>query len=97
MFNRNMGRFEPAKVVGGTKDYLVFEDKDGRRFEKLTIGGRARKYCGELHTGKLLNLRGDPTDISLTDRQKSYRAGYLNARKDSSRVWKSKQKKSMGR
>ena len=51
-------------------------------------GKTGKKYCQELHTGK--NAK---TGEKLTDKQKSYRAGYTAARSDSVHVYNYKKGK----
>lgn len=70
---------------------------------RLNPSQRGRKYASELkegvectHTGKIYQNKNGEV-FPLSDRQKSYRHGYLDARRDNANAWKSKQAKNQGR
>lgn len=70
--------------------------EDGRRVTLLTPAGKGAKYAKELKDGKRITNDGSPKlndkgeQLGLTKQQRAYRAGYLQARSDNSKAFKSK-------
>ncbi len=68
--------------------------KKGRRVTLLNPNEKARKFADELGNGVHqtndghLKFGKDGSFSKLSDTQKAYRSGYLDARKDSARVYK---------
>jgi len=72
--------------------------KDGKQITLLNPSEKARKYANELSTGIRKtndgNYKPDKNgDVGLSNVQRAYRSGYLDARKDSAKAWKHNQKK----
>ena len=72
--------------------------KNGKTFTLLNPAEKARKFANELSTGIRKTNAGDYKpdkngDVGLSAQGRAYRAGYLDARKDSAKAWKHKQKK----
>lgn len=59
--------------------------KSGQVITLLNPAERGRKYAKELHTGE-----DEFTHQKLNQRQKAFRAGYMKARRDSARAFRSK-------
>ena len=79
----------------GGKD---FRQKNGRIVRLLNPAEKSKKYVHELKTGFNHTNRGKPVvdedgPMSLTREQRSYRAGYLDARKDSAKAYNHNKKK----
>lgn len=72
---------------------------DGTGVTLLTPSGKAEKYADELRSGVRFTNDGDVKVgndgfvSSLTKEQRAYRSGYLAARSDSAKTYKSKQNK----
>ena len=70
--------------------------EDGREHTVLNPSGKGAKYAQELKTGKRLTNSGSPKigengqQMGLTKRQRAFRAGYLQARKDNAEAYKAK-------
>ena len=62
--------------------------RDGREIVLLNPSEKGQRYALELRE----NFSGK-TGETLTKAQRSYRSGYLDARKDSAKAWKHNQKK----
>ena len=75
---------------------VFLKNKKGRDVVLLNPSEKARKFADELGNGVKqtnigmikFNKNGQP--IRLTDSEKSFRRGYLQARKDSAKAFKSK-------
>ena len=78
---------------------FVTKSKSGKRIALLNPAEKGRKYSLELkHKKGLTNFGKRKLDKNgytkrLTKEQLSYRAGYLDARKDSAKAYKSNKKK----
>ena len=76
-----------------------FKRKDGREVTLLNPAEKGKKFADELRSGvKITNDRDIKRDkagnyVTLDRESRAYRSGYLDARKDSARAWKSKNKK----
>lgn len=78
---------------------VVVRSRSGKRVTLLNPAEKGRKYAAELKKGihatndhvVKKNRQGKP--IRLTDTQKAYRSGYLTARSDNAKAYKSNQKK----
>ena len=72
-----------AVLTNGSKDIVV-----------LHPGGKGRKYATELKNNTRITNEGVvKKDKPLTKEGKAWRSGYLQARKDSAKAWKAKNKK----
>ena len=64
----------------------------------LNPARKGKKYAHELRTGKRFTNNGQPKKnkegyhLGLNKVQRSYRCGYLQARKDNANCWKAKNK-----
>ena len=72
--------------------------KKGRTVTLLNPAEKSRKFAAELSTGIHYTNNGDYKpdkngDVGLTDSQRAYRAGYLDARADSAKVFNYNKKK----
>ena len=73
--------------------------RSGNPVTLLNPAEKGEKYANELRTGvKQTNDGVTKTDekgkpIRLTEEERRFRVGYLNARKDGANAWKSKQAK----
>ncbi len=73
--------------------------KNGSTVTLLNPAEKAKKYALEIKSGARITNDGvekkkkDGSALSLRDTQKSYRAGYLDARRDSAKVYKHNKKK----
>ena len=71
-------------------------NRKGKTVRLLNPAEKGRKYAGELKRGKRYTNEGtakrdkNGNHISLTKSGKAYRSGYLDARKDSAKAFKSK-------
>ncbi len=77
-----------------------FTNRKGKEVTLLNPNERARKYANELKDGVHYTnnneYKFDPNTgviAALTDTQRSYRSGYLAARKDSANAYKHNKKK----
>ena len=74
-------------------------NKNGKKITLLNPSEKGEKYAKELKKGKKIRNDGSyalddkKKSISLTKAQRAYRAGYLDAQKDSARCFKSRQAK----
>lgn len=80
------------------KSGTVVEFKDGSSTTLLTPSGRAAKFAAELGMGVKITNSGefkkkDGKELTLTREERSYRSGYLDARKDSANAYKAKKNK----
>ena len=80
----------------------VVTNKNGRKIYLLNPDEKARKYLAELKIGcKLTNKIELKLEngklIRLFKKDKAYRIGYLNARKDNSKAYMSKLRKKISR
>lgn len=80
----------------------VVTNKSGRKICLLNPDEKARKYLAELKIGsKLTNMIEPKLEngklIRLSKKDKAYRIGYLNARKDNSKAYMSKLRKKISR
>lgn len=79
--------------------HIVENKKTGNVRFLLNPAQKGTKYAVELKHGKALtnNLKRKTTKNGsqkvLTEKQKAYRAGYLDARKDNARCFKAKKKR----
>lgn len=71
----------------------LFKRKDGKEITLLTPAGKGKKYSKELkdghsytNSGKLRTDEDGP--IPLSNEQKAWRSGYLQARKDGAAAYK---------
>lgn len=91
-FSRKQTRKDGTAVRLGTR----ITDSDGEIKTLLTPSGKASKYVAEIKSdtcytndGEVkLGRNGKPK--RLTAKQKAYRAGYLDARKDNAKVYNNK-------
>ena len=73
--------------------------KNGQEVTLLTPSERGRKFADELGNGvKQTNNGLLKTDVlgkpvKLTEKERAYRAGYIDARKDNAKAYKHNQKK----
>lgn len=80
-----------------------FLNKKGKEVTLLNPSEKAAKYSDELRNGVRYTNDGkykadeDGVVLGLSDAQKSYRSGYLDARKDSARAYKANKKKNKGK
>ena len=80
----------------------VVSNKNGRKIYLFNPDEKARKYLAELKIGsKLTNMIEPKLEngklIRLSKKDKAYRIGYLNARKDNSKAYMSKLRKKISR
>ena len=68
----------------------MFKTKN-RKGEPVTLYTPAEK--GEIYAFELRNSYSTKTGDALSHAQRSYRSGYLDARKDNAKAWKYNQKK----
>lgn len=72
---------------------IVIDKRTGRKKRLMNPSETGNKYAVELKRGIHLTNFGKPKTNKygvvrkLTDTQKSYRSGYLKARKDNARAW----------
>ena len=79
---------KPVKI--GTR--LI--NKDGEFNVVLTPAGKGAKFASELKNNKRYYNKGTKVKAEgLTDTQRAYRAGYLDARKDNAKVYTAKNNK----
>lgn len=92
--------YKGSKANGKQKKYgtrVTF--KDDTSVTLLTPSGKAEKFADELKTGirKTNNglIKRDEFDypVELSNEQRAYRSGYLAARSDSAKAYKSKKNK----
>ena len=72
--------------------------RNGKTITLLNPSEKGKKFAAELKTGirKTNDGRYKPDkhgDVGVSREGRAYRAGYLDARKDSARCWKAQQKK----
>ena len=67
--------------------------KKGKKFIKLNPAEKSRKYAQELKSGKITSNGGEVLGKLNKDTQKSFRSGYLQARKDNALAYKSNLKR----
>lgn len=78
---------------------FVTTNRDGERIVLLNPAEKGDKFVKELKTGfKRTNLGAFKLDknkkgIRLNDKERAYRSGYLDARKDSAKCYKANLKK----
>lgn len=78
---------------------FVTTNRDGKRIALLNPAEKGDKFAKELKIGfKRTNLGTfkldrDKNGIRLNDKERAYRSGYLDARKDSANCYKANQKK----
>lgn len=65
---------------------FTFQTKSGKKIVLLNPAEKGTRYSRQLKSGK------DHQGNILTDTQKAFRSGYLTARQDSAKVYKSKLK-----
>lgn len=74
-------------------------NKNGKKFTLLNPGEKGKKFAKELvigyhHTNDMQYKFDENGEVKpLTKEQRAYRSGYLDARKDSAKAYKAKQKK----
>ena len=81
-------------MFGGKK----IKTKKGKTITVLNPAQKGRKFASELNTGMHYTNDGSYKpdrngEIGLTDTQKAYRSGYLDARKDNAKAYKHNLKK----
>ena len=73
--------------------------RSGKTVTLLNPAEKGRKYAAELRAGikctndHKIKRTKDGSKLALDKVERSYRAGYLQARKDSANCWKAQQKK----
>ena len=78
---------------------VIVTNKKGKKVTLLNPSEKGRKYADELRNGAKQTNTGmikwgkDGKPTRLTDTQKSYRAGYLDAQKDSAKAYKARNKR----
>lgn len=83
-------------VKKDNKRVVVERKSDGKQKVLLTPNGKGAKYSAELKNGVRITNTGkrkksdDGKPMKLTKAQRAYRSGYLNARKDNAKAYKSK-------
>ena len=98
MFKNKKTFFGVGKDGKKRKRGVIGEIEDGTKVTLLNPSGKGEKYSQELHTGKRLTndlkkKKGeDGKPLGMTDTQKAWRSGYLQARKDSANAYNSKKK-----
>lgn len=81
------------------KHGVTVKYKDGTETTLLNPSGKATKYAFELGTNSSVTNDGrfktdkDGNEISLTEKQRAYRSGYLDAQNDNAKAYKAKQAK----
>lgn len=86
-----MSNIERRSVNGpsGKKETVIYaKNKKGRWVRLLNPDQRGRKYSKELHLGQEVDT-GKP----LRNTQKAFRSGYLKAREDNAKAYKSNKAK----
>ena len=87
----------PKKV--NMRGVTVVNKRTGNVVTLLNPAQKGRKYSVELKHGKALTNDGrrkltkNGTQKKLTNTQKAFRSGYLQARKDNAKCWKAKKKR----
>ena len=82
---------------------VTVQNKKGDFVKLLNPSEKASKFADELKTGMRYTndgrLKPDKNgDVGLSNTQRAYRSGYLDARKDSAKAWKhNKAKKAANR
>lgn len=77
----------------------IFERKDGKKITLLNPSEKGAKFAKELKQGfKRTNAGSFKLDknqkaIRLSDKERAYRSGYLDARKDGANCYKAKKHK----
>ena len=77
----------------------VFERKDGKKVTLLNPSEKGAKFAKELKQGvnrtNSVQFKVDKNKkaIRLSDKERAYRSGYLDARKDSANCFKAKKRK----
>ncbi len=85
-------------VVGKNSTGTSFIDSEGKSKKLLTPHGKGKKYARELSTGvRETNIGSVKKDkkgavMMLSEKQRAYRSGYLDAQKDSAKAFKAKQR-----
>lgn len=85
-------------VVGKNSTGTSFIDEAGKSKKLLTPHGKGKKYARELSTGIRETNMGSVKKnekgqvMTLTEKQRAYRSGYLDAQKDSAKAYKAKNK-----
>ena len=78
---------------------IVVKNKKGKNVTLLNPAEKGRKFADELHNGIKLTNSGhlkynrNGGYIKLTNTEKAFRSGYLQARKDGARAYKAKHKR----
>lgn len=90
----SLGKTKSGK---NAKSGTVVTYKDGKKQTFLTPSGKGAKYAEEQRTGIArtndmeVKVGDDGLPKRLTEKQKAYRGGYLDALKDSSKAYNAKQ------
>ena len=77
----------------------VVKTKKGKKITLLNPSEKGRKFADELRNGAkqtndgFIKFGNDGKAIRLTDTEKSYRSGYLDAQKDSAKAYKARKAK----
>lgn len=85
------------------KRQIIVETKDGKKVRLLTPDQKGAKAAVELKKGvKLTNFgqvkrNKDGSPLALNKAERSYRAGYLDARKDNAKAYKHNKAKKAAR
>ncbi|MCD8372195.1 MAG: hypothetical protein LUD27_02710 [Clostridia bacterium] len=91
----SLGRTKSGR---GSIDGTVVTYNDGNRQTFLTPSGKGKKYAQEIKTGRRFTNDGEAKvddegyELRVTKEGQAYRAGYLDAQKDSANAWKAKRK-----
>ena len=65
-----------------------YKRQDGQTIMLENPSERGRRYADELHTGRAkYSSRNTPAGSELSNTQKAFRSGYLEAKKESARIW----------
>ena len=81
------------------KRQIIVETKNGKKIRLLTPDQKGAKAVVELKKGvKMTNFgqvkcNEDGSPRKLNDKERAYRAGYVDARKDNAKAYKHNQKK----
>lgn len=81
---------------------VIFTTKKGKKITLLNPSEKGAKYAKELKEGRKRTNSGsykldeNKKSIKLTDIERAYRGGYLDAQKDSAKAYKSRQEKRRG-
>lgn len=78
---------------------VTVTNKKGKKVVLLNPSEKGRKYADELRNGAkqtnsgMIKFGENGKPIYLTDEEKAYRGGYLDAQKDSAKAYKAKKRR----